>query len=237
MAQVSITQLPQAQALTGTESVPIVQNGVTVQTTTGAISGAGALNYPFLTVGSTAGLSDARYLAVATGLALTDGGAGSTLQINMTGAAASLNSASTGMSASPMPALPGDAGDWPAACPEKAVPLFREGHASTYGSATNAEPFDQGLVARFVFAPQVIEQLPALADHFQQSPARMVILDMSLEVIGKPIDTCRQKSDLNFRGPGVARSTPMFRNDSSLLLNGNRHFVIISVNSKGKSLS
>jgi len=84
---------------------------------------------------------------------------------------------------------------------------------------------------------QIIEQLAPLADHFQQSPARMVILDMSLEVIGKPIDTCRQKSDLNFRGPGVARSTPMFRNDSSLLLNGNRHFVIISVNSKGKSLS
>ena len=68
--QVSITQLPQAQALTGTESVPIVQGGVTVQTTTGAIAGAGALNYPFLTVGSTAGLTQARYLAVGSGLSL-----------------------------------------------------------------------------------------------------------------------------------------------------------------------
>ena len=38
--QVTITQLPAASALTGAESVPIVQNGVTVQTTTGAISGA-----------------------------------------------------------------------------------------------------------------------------------------------------------------------------------------------------
>jgi hypothetical protein len=95
--QVTITQLPNAGPITGTESVPIVQNGQTVQTTTAAIAGAGALNYPFLTVGSTAGLSDARYLAVATGLALTDGGAGSTLQISMTGAAASLNSASTGI--------------------------------------------------------------------------------------------------------------------------------------------
>jgi hypothetical protein len=55
--QVEITDLPQAQALAGTESVPIVQFGVTVQTTTGAIAGAGALNYPFLTVGSTSGLS------------------------------------------------------------------------------------------------------------------------------------------------------------------------------------
>ena len=97
MAQVSITQLPQAQALTGTEAVPIVQNGVTVQTTTGAMAGAGALNYPFLTVGSTAGLTDARYLATGAGLSLVDGGAGSTLQINMTGAALSLNSAGTGI--------------------------------------------------------------------------------------------------------------------------------------------
>ena len=37
-AQVTITQLPTAGALTGTELVPIVQNGVTVQTTTGSIA-------------------------------------------------------------------------------------------------------------------------------------------------------------------------------------------------------
>jgi hypothetical protein len=97
MAQVSITQLPQAQALTGTESVPIVQNGVTVQTTTGAISGAGALNYPFLTVGSTAGLTQAREIAVGSGLSLVDNGAGYTLEITMTGAAASLNTSGVGI--------------------------------------------------------------------------------------------------------------------------------------------
>ena len=96
MAQVTITELPQAQALQGTESVPIVQNGVTVQTTTGAISGAGALNYPFLTVGSTSGLTQARYIAVGSGLSTTDNGAGSTLQINLTGAAQSLDQASNG---------------------------------------------------------------------------------------------------------------------------------------------
>lgn len=96
MANITITQLPTAGALTGSELVPIVQNGVTVQTTTGAVSGAGALNYPFLTVGSTAGLTQARYMNTSTGLSLTDSGAGGTLTINMTGTAASLNSASTG---------------------------------------------------------------------------------------------------------------------------------------------
>ena len=96
-AQVTITQLPSAGALTGTENVPVVQNGVTVQTTTGAIAGAGALNYPFLTTGSTAGLTQARALTAGAGLSLADGGAGTTLQINMTGAAAALNAASTGL--------------------------------------------------------------------------------------------------------------------------------------------
>jgi len=97
MAQVTITELPLAQALTGLEPIPIVQNGVTVQTTTGAISGAGALNYPFLTVGSTVGLTQARYVATNSGLTLTDNGAGSTLQINLTGAALSLNASGTGI--------------------------------------------------------------------------------------------------------------------------------------------
>jgi hypothetical protein len=96
MANITITQLPTAGAITGTELVPIVQNGVTVQTTTSAVSGAGALNYPFLTVGTTSGLTQARYLNASTGLSLTDGGAGNTLTINMTGTASSLNAASTG---------------------------------------------------------------------------------------------------------------------------------------------
>jgi len=96
-SQVSITQLPQALALTGLEPVPVVQNGVTVQTTTGAIAGAGALNYPFLTVGATAGLTQARYIATNSGLTITDNGAGNTLQVNLIGAALSLDSSGNGI--------------------------------------------------------------------------------------------------------------------------------------------
>ena len=97
MAQVTITQLPQAAALTGAESVPIVQNGQTVQTTTNAIAGAGALNYPFLTVGQTAGLTQSRYISTNAGLSLTDNGAQGTLQVNLIGAALSLNASGTGI--------------------------------------------------------------------------------------------------------------------------------------------
>ena len=97
MAQVQITDLPNALPLTGSESVPIVQNGVTVRTTTGQISGAGALNYPFLTVGSASGLPLARYFSTGSGLGLADNGPGSSLQISLTGAVASLETSSIGI--------------------------------------------------------------------------------------------------------------------------------------------
>jgi hypothetical protein len=97
MPQLSITQLPTAGTLTGSESVPIVQNGVTVQTTTGQIAGAASLNYPFVTFGSTAGLTQARQLTAATGISLVDGGIGNALQITLTGAALSLDSSPVGL--------------------------------------------------------------------------------------------------------------------------------------------
>lgn len=97
MAQVTITQLPQAQALTGSESVPIVQNGQTVQTTTGAIAQQPTQTQTFLTVTQQVSLPNSRYLAVGSGLSTTDAGAQGTLQISLTGAAASLNASGTGI--------------------------------------------------------------------------------------------------------------------------------------------
>jgi hypothetical protein len=96
-AQVAITQLPAAGAITGTEAVPIVQNGVTVQTTTGAISASPSQTQTFLTKNQEATLANSRYLSTNTGLVLTDGGAQSFYRISMDGAAASLNTISGGI--------------------------------------------------------------------------------------------------------------------------------------------
>jgi hypothetical protein len=97
MANITITQLPTAGAITGSELVPIVQNGVTVQTTTSAIAVQPTQTQTFLTVGQQTSLANSRYLAVGSGLQLVDGGALGTYQINITGAASSLNSAGTGI--------------------------------------------------------------------------------------------------------------------------------------------
>jgi len=94
-AQVTITQLPAAGTLTGTESVPIVQNGQTVRTTTGAISSAGTLTQSFITVNSEPSLVNSRALANGTGIGLTNNG--STLQITLNGASGSLEGAGTGV--------------------------------------------------------------------------------------------------------------------------------------------
>ena len=95
-AQVSITQLPAAGAITGTESVPIVQNGVTVQTTTGAIAGSPTQTYTYLTVTQTPQLANSRYVGVTNGLVITDGGAQGLFNISTTGALLSLVNSGTG---------------------------------------------------------------------------------------------------------------------------------------------
>ena len=97
MANVTITQLPQAGAITGDELVPIVQNGVTVQTTTGAIAASPSQTQTFLTLNQEPTLPNSRRLAGGSGVGLTDNGAQSTLQIVLNGASGSLEGIGNGM--------------------------------------------------------------------------------------------------------------------------------------------
>jgi hypothetical protein len=96
-AQVTITQLPAAGAITGSESVPIVQNGQTVRTTTGAIAASPALTATFLTKNQEPTLPNSRYLSTNTGVTLVDGGAQSFYQIALTGAVSELNALGGGI--------------------------------------------------------------------------------------------------------------------------------------------
>jgi len=97
MANQTITQLPDAGPITGTELVPIVQNGGTYKTTTGAISASPSQNQTFLTQNQELTLPNSRYLSTGTGLGLTDGGAQSFLRITLNGASGSLEAAGTGV--------------------------------------------------------------------------------------------------------------------------------------------
>jgi hypothetical protein len=95
-AQVTILQLPAAGAITGAEAVPIVQNGVTVQTTTAAIAASPSQPYTYLTVTQTPQLANSRYFGATNGLTLSDGGAQGVFNITTTGALLSLVNSGTG---------------------------------------------------------------------------------------------------------------------------------------------
>lgn len=98
MADVRITALPAAQTpITGTEIVPIVQNGLTVQTTVAAITQSPSLTQPFLTVGQQPTLPNSRYFSAGIGLGIADGGAQGAYTISFNGTAYSLELASAGI--------------------------------------------------------------------------------------------------------------------------------------------
>ena len=97
MANVQITQLPNAGAITGTEAVPIVQNGVTVQTTTAALAGAPTLTASFLEVSNSVTTPNSRYFAVGSGLTTADGGAAGAFTVSLTGAINNLNTLGNGL--------------------------------------------------------------------------------------------------------------------------------------------
>ena len=96
-AQVTITQLPNAGPITGNESVPIVQNGVTVQTTTGAIAASPTQTQTFLTKNLEPTLPNSRYFSTDGNFSLTDGGVQSFYRLNLTGIVSDLTTIGTGV--------------------------------------------------------------------------------------------------------------------------------------------
>jgi hypothetical protein len=97
MANVTITQLPVAGPITGTELVPVVQDGQTRQSTAAAIAASPAQFQTFLTLNQEPTLANSRRLTAGTGLGLADGGALSTLALSLNGASGSLETALTGI--------------------------------------------------------------------------------------------------------------------------------------------
>ena len=52
-----------------------------------------------------------------------------------------------------------------------------------------SQPLDQALIPFEIPLLEIVEKSPPLPYQFQEAPARMVILDMSLKVAGEVIDT------------------------------------------------
>jgi hypothetical protein len=95
---IRISQLPQApSSITGSELVPIVQNGQTVQTTVGAIANSPTQQQTFLTINQESTLANSRRIAGGLGIGVTDGGAQGQLSVALNAVSASLENASSGI--------------------------------------------------------------------------------------------------------------------------------------------
>lgn len=99
MPNIQISQLPAAGPITGTELVPIVQGGLTVQTTTQAIAASPNQTQTFLTVNQEPTLPNSRSLAGNNGVTLVDGGAQAAMTVQLTGAASEFQNAPAGIMA------------------------------------------------------------------------------------------------------------------------------------------
>ncbi len=80
--------------------------------------------------------------------------------------------------------------------------------------------FDQLPVLVGIRLLEIVQQLAALADHFQESAARMVVLHVRFEMIGKAVDPGGQERYLHFRGAGVTSDALVLRYDLRFLRNG-----------------
>jgi hypothetical protein len=66
------------------------------------------------------------------------------------------------------------------------------------------KPFDYRSISCDIPNLQIIEQPAPLTDHPEQSPARMMVLRMDLEMIRQVSDLFTQNGNLHFRRTGIA---------------------------------
>src|SRR5262249_24875581 len=90
-------------------------------------------------------------------------------------------------------------------------------------SATNAELVDQRLIAAFVGALEIIEKLATLRDKLEQAPPRMVVLDVSLEMLGEIVDPFGEDRHVHLRRTRIAGLRCISLDDFGLAFVRNRH--------------
>src|SRR6266545_3048027 len=103
----------------------------------------------------------------------------------------------------------------------------RKGHSSAIRRLlAKLQLSGQRLITVGVRGVEIIQQTPALADHFEQTPSRTVVLDVFLEVLGQMVDAVRQQGNLHVRRPGVALVNPKFFNRLRFRFHTVRQFII-----------
>ena len=83
--------------------------------------------------------------------------------------------------------------------------------------AAEAETLDELLVALFVLALEVVEEVAAVLDLAEKAVTRAVVLLVGLEVGGESLDLLGENGDLNFAGSRVTFMALIFVTDGGFV--------------------
>ncbi len=89
-------------------------------------------------------------------------------------------------------------------------------------SATQTQSLDERLVAGHVFALEIVQQAPALANDPEKTAPGVVILLMDTEVVRQSVDPLSQKGSLHFGRTRVSGTAPEVVYNFFLDLSGNQ---------------
>src|SRR5262245_48519777 len=90
-------------------------------------------------------------------------------------------------------------------------------------STPDPQLLDKTPVARLVGAPEIVEQLATLRHELEQPAARVIVLDVGLEMIGQVVDPFGEDRDLHFRRTSVAGLRRIRLDNVGLAAGSNRH--------------
>src|SRR5439155_22946514 len=87
----------------------------------------------------------------------------------------------------------------------------------------NAELVDDRAVPLGILVLEIFEQAPSLADQHQQSPPRVMVLRVGLEVLGEAVDPLGDERDLDLGRTRVALVRLELLDQALLAVDGKRH--------------
>jgi hypothetical protein len=86
-----------------------------------------------------------------------------------------------------------------------------------------AKPSDRRTVTFDVLTGQIGQQTAPLSHELEKSSPRVEVVLVSAEVIGEPVDSLGEESNLNFRRTGIIRVRAKLSNDRFFLFALQRH--------------
>jgi hypothetical protein len=99
----------------------------------------------------------------------------------------------------------------------------RAGHPARKLSTADTEPFNQLLVTSFIGTPKIVKNLTTLRHELEQPAARVIVFDVTLEMVRETVDPLGEQRNLDFGRTGIAGFDGVRLDKLRLLCGRKRH--------------